>query len=104
MTKQHLSVRVAVATALLLSGACAFAQQYAGSPDSTMTVVTLYSKRAAGAQTASDSQPPIRIVDGGVKSAGNSCWKLSDSGQVTAQPGECYVLRSAEPGETPAFQ
>lgn len=73
-------------------------------PDSSTTVVTLYSEvRPAPGTPASNAtaQRPIQIVNGGVKSAGDSCWKLSDKGEVITQPGDCYVLRSAQPGETP---
>lgn len=71
---------------------------------SAVTVVTLYSEtRPVPGMPASSApgQAPIRIVNGGVRSAGDSCWQLSDTGQVTTQSGECYVLRSAEPGEKP---
>ena len=71
----------------------------------TVTVVTLYSEpRPAPGVPANSAagQPPIRIVNGGVRSAGDSCWKLSDTGLITTQPGDCYVLRSAEPGEPPS--
>jgi hypothetical protein len=75
------------------------------SPAPAVTVVTLYSgTRTANAPTsASDksSRPPIQIVDGGVKSAGASCWQMNDKGQITTVPGNCYVLRSAQPGEQP---
>ncbi|MEX3983942.1 hypothetical protein AB4Y45_33695 [Paraburkholderia sp. EG287A] len=106
MTKHHFHSQLGVATALLLAGACACAQQPAGTPDSDTTVVTLYSqsRTATGAQVASDAQPPVRIVDGGVKTGGDTCWKLSDAGQVITQPGDCYVLRSAAPGEKPPTQ
>lgn len=70
-----------------------------------VTVVTLYSEtlRAPGALNADDGskRPPIQIVDGGVKSGGPSCFALSDSGDVTPVEGECYILRSAGPGEKP---
>ncbi|MBK3780306.1 hypothetical protein G3A43_08550 [Paraburkholderia aspalathi] len=89
---------------LMHVSADAYAQAGAA-PDSSTTVVTLYSEaRPAPGTPASDAtaqRPPIQIVNGGVKSAGDSCWKLSETGEVITQPGDCYVLRSAKPGETP---
>lgn len=68
-----------------------------------VTVITLFSeyRPAAGSLRADDAvvRPPIQIVDGGVKSAGPSCWYLTDSGQIVPEGGDCYVLRSAAPGE-----
>ncbi|MDO3615398.1 hypothetical protein Q3O97_06030 [Ralstonia pseudosolanacearum] len=70
---------------------------------SDVTVVTLFSeyRSAAGSMRTDDPavRPPIQIVDGGVKSAGPSCWYLTDSGQIVPEGGDCYVLRSAAPGE-----
>ncbi|MGC8213273.1 hypothetical protein [Ralstonia pseudosolanacearum] len=72
---------------------------------SDVTVVTLFSeyRSAAGTLHAGNTavRPPIQIVDGGVKSAGPSCWYLTDSGQIVHEGGDCYVLRSAAPGEKP---
>lgn len=70
-----------------------------------VTVVTLYSevRTAPGlpGSEAKPAKPPIQIVDGGVKSAGPSCWDLDASGQIVPVAGECFVLRSAGPGEKP---
>ncbi|OIT13602.1 hypothetical protein BL241_03490 [Ralstonia solanacearum] len=70
-----------------------------------VTVVTLFSeyRSAAGTLHPDDTavRPPIQIVDGGVKSAGPSCWYLTDSGQIVPEGGDCYVLRSAAPSEKP---
>lgn len=103
--KHRFSTKFAAATLLSLACTAVYAQP-AGEPDSATTVVTLYShaQPVAGAGAGSDAQPPIRIVNGGVKSAGDSCWKLSDAGEVITQPGDCYVLRSAAPGEKPPVQ
>lgn len=69
------------------------------------TVVTLYSESrpTAGTLRTEDKpdRPPIQIIDGGVKSAGPSCWDMDESGQIVPVAGECYVLRSAAPGEKP---
>jgi hypothetical protein len=73
-----------------------------------VTVVTLYSEATPrdrlSATSEKQSRPPIEIVDGGVKSAGGSCWNMDDKGRVTAAPGDCYILRSARPGERPPAQ
>lgn len=73
-----------------------------------VTVVTLYSEATPrdhlSATSVKEARPPIEIVDGGVKSAGGSCWDMDDKGRVTAAPGDCYVLRSARPGERPPAQ
>ncbi|CAJ0804609.1 MULTISPECIES: hypothetical protein [Ralstonia] len=70
-----------------------------------VTVVTLYSefRPAPGTLRTEDKpeRPPIQIVGGGVKSAGPSCWDMDESGQIVPVAGECYVLRSAAPGEKP---
>lgn len=70
-----------------------------------VTVVTLYSEfRPAPGTLRNDvkpDRPPIQIVDGGVKSAGPSCWDMDESGEIVPVAGECYVLRSAAPGEQP---
>lgn len=70
-----------------------------------VTVVTLYSEsRPARGTLRTDGQserPPIQIVDGGVKSAGPSCWNLVGAGQIVPVAGECFILRSAAPGEKP---
>lgn len=69
-----------------------------------VTVVTLYSetRSAPGINVKPQSdRPPIQIVDGGVKSADGSCWEMDETGQIRTVPGDCYVLRSAAPGEKP---
>jgi hypothetical protein len=70
-----------------------------------VTVVTLYSEVRTGpglsGTEAKPANPPIQIVDGGVKSAGPSCWDLDASGQIVPVAGECFILRSAGPGEKP---
>lgn len=92
---------------LFRSRVCGGAEgQEAPSKDSrNVTVVTLYSESTPApgslAQDREPRRPPIQIVDGGVKSAGPSCWTLSDSGQITTVEGECYILRSAAAGEKP---
>lgn len=72
------------------------------------TVVTLYSevRTAPGLSRteAKPARPPIQIVDGGVRSAGPSCWDLDTSGQVVPVAGECFILRSAGQGEKPPVQ
>ena len=96
------------ALALLLAANVAHAQQQKTTPDSEVTVVTLYSEtRPTKGGTPNEDKPlrqPIKIVNGGVKSAGDSCWRMSDTGEVTTVPGSCYVLRSAEAGERPPAQ
>lgn len=99
-----------IAASLLLAAANAFAQ--APTPQGTagernVTVVTLYNETRtaqtalAGADKNKAERQAIQIVDGGVKSAGPSCWALSESGQIVPQAGDCYILRSAAPGEKP---
>lgn len=69
-----------------------------------VTVVTLYSEsRNPGTEgeKGTRQRPPIQIVNGGVKSAGPSCWELSPSGNLVTVAGDCYILRSADPGEEP---
>jgi hypothetical protein len=95
-----------LAAATLMMNVSAHAQAGASNaPDSDTTVVTLYSEtRSAPGAVASDAssqRPPIQIQDGGVKTADDSCWKLSDTGEIIPLPGQCYVLRSAKPGEAP---
>lgn len=99
------ALTLSVALAHLLVANIAHAEDQASSPDSSVTVVTLHSEwqPVNGAITRNGNQPshqPITIIDGGVKSAGGSCWKLSDTGQLVSVPGNCYMLRSAEIGET----
>ncbi|AET95516.1 hypothetical protein BSFA1_81940 (plasmid) [Burkholderia sp. SFA1] len=99
------TLTLSVALAHLLVANIAHAEDQASAPDSSVTVVTLRSewRPVNGAITRNGDQPshqPITIVDGGVKSAGHSCWKLSDTGQSVSVPGNCYMLRSAEIGET----
>ncbi|HIH2745219.1 TPA: hypothetical protein ACYLN4_000897 [Burkholderia lata] len=70
-----------------------------------VTVVTLYSEVRTGpgfpGAEGKLATPPIQIVDGGVKSGGPSCWDLDASGQIVPVAGECFILRSAGPGEKP---
>ncbi|MFX1767938.1 hypothetical protein PWP93_36320 [Paraburkholderia sp. A1RI-2L] len=80
-----------------------------------VTVVTLHSevRPAPGIdqKSAKPQHPPIQIVGRGVKNAGDSCWELksagdsswelNDKGQITPLSGDCYILRSAAPGERP---
>jgi hypothetical protein len=73
-------------------------------PDSDRTVVTLYSAVRPGPDSVSGGQhepAPIQVEGGGVKSAGDSCWKLDSTGHISTVAGDCYELRSAQPGETP---
>jgi hypothetical protein len=91
----------------IMFAASAYAEPATAPEGHPVTVVTLYSEMrpAPGAliapKPAKPTRPPIQIVDGGVKSADGSCWTLSDSGQLTPVAGDCYVLRSAQPGERP---
>jgi len=92
------------ATTFLLAVTTASAQENHAVPKPhDVTVVTLYSEsRPARGAMLDDDKPqraPIQIVDGGVKSAGSSCWELNESGQIVPVAGECYILRSAAPGE-----
>lgn len=92
------------ATTFLLVVTTASAQEHQAVPKShDVTVVTLYSESrpARGAALDGDKpqRAPIQIVDGGVKSAGSSCWELNESGQIASVEGECFILRSAGPGE-----
>ncbi|WP_186214500.1 hypothetical protein [Burkholderia gladioli] len=106
-TVSRRAVPMLMALALALVTGRSFAQQNESSPDSAVQIVTLYSVSRPGSElqaAGKAQQPPIRIVNGGVKSAGDSCWKLSDTGQITSMPGDCYVLRSAEDGERPPSQ
>lgn len=99
----HLAALIVLAQLLVAPTAQAEAPRNADRY-SDVTVVTLYSeyRSATGSLRADDTavRPPIQIVDGGVKSAGPSCWYLNDSGQIVPEGGDCYVLRSA-PGEKP---
>ncbi|WP_425953099.1 hypothetical protein [Ralstonia pseudosolanacearum] len=105
MLKKNMAV---IACAFAAAAAAAHAQPQATAPDSAVTVVTLYSETrpAIGVMGREDkpARPPITIANGGVKSAGDTCWKLSDTGELTPVAGDCYVLRSAEPGERPPAQ
>jgi hypothetical protein len=106
MKRAHLPVLAALCLCSGLAYAGGANGQGAPSKDTQdVTVVTLYSESTPApgslAQESGTKQPPIQIVDGGVKSAGPSCWTLSDSGQITPVEGECYILRSAGPGEKP---
>lgn len=100
----HLAALIVLAQLLVAPTAQAEAPRN-GDRHSDVTVVTLYSeyRSATGSLRADDTavRSPIRIVDGGVKSAGPSCWYLNDSGQIVPEGGDCYVLRSAAPGEKP---
>ncbi len=91
--------------ALMLSAFSAHAEGPASAPAGhAVTVVTLYSETRVApgidAKPQSD-RPPIQVVNGGVKSAEGSCWEMDDTGQIRPVPGDCYVLRSAGPGEKP---
>jgi hypothetical protein len=106
MKRVHLPALAALCVCSTLAYAEGAEGQGAPSKDTqNVTVVTLYSETtpAPGSlvQERGNKRPPIQIVDGGVKSAGPSCWTMSDSGEITPVAGECYVLRSAEPGEKP---
>lgn len=96
-----------VATSVFLSTNVALAQSPQEAPGARpVTVVTLYSESRPAPGTVPDEgkpqRPPIQIVDGGVKSAGPSCWNLSETGQIVPVAGDCYILRSAViPGEKP---
>ena len=96
---------VLVASSAVLFTTSAQAQSPAEAPGvSNVTVVTLYSetrKSVTALDKGTPQRPPIQIVDGGVKSAGPSCWELSPSGKMTSVAGDCYILRSAGPGEEP---
>ena len=91
------------AAPMLLSATAAQAQSSEEAPGvRNVTVVTLYSEsRNPGAvmDEGKHQRPPIQIVDGGVNSAGPSCWNMSPSGQIVPVAGECYILRSAGPAE-----
>lgn len=93
----------AFAAGLLLTVAVSVHAQQDTKPDSAVTVITLYSEwRPVPGKIASMDKPasqPIKIVNGGVRNAGDTCWKLSDTGQITTVAGDCVVLRSADPGE-----
>ncbi|QYY33700.1 hypothetical protein K2O51_31130 (plasmid) [Cupriavidus pinatubonensis] len=98
---------VAIAVLALASNLASAQEQDSGKAGSKVTVVTLYSEAwVAPGMGGGDqsSRPPIQIVNGGVKSAGGSCWELSPTGEIKTVPGECYVLRSAGPGEKPPQQ
>lgn len=99
-----------VAASVLLATANASAQApapQAAPATRNVTIVTLYSETRAvpsavfNEEKSKPGRPPIQIVDGGVRSAGPSCWELSESGQIVPQAGDCYILRSAAPGEKP---
>ncbi len=106
MKRVHLSALAALCLCPAFAYAGGADGQAAPSKDTpNVTVVTLYSEStpAPGSlvQQSEPKRPPIQIVDGGVKSAGPSCWTLSDSGEITTVEGECYILRSAAAGEKP---
>jgi hypothetical protein len=64
-------------------------------PDSDRTVVTLYSAVRPGPDSVSGGQhepAPIQVEGGGV---------LDSTGHISTVAGDCYELRSAQPGETP---
>lgn len=102
----HYVAMALVAFGVVLASSGARAEDTnAPSPGRAVTVVTLYSEaRTPFALTAKDQpgRPPIQIVDGGVKSAGESCWEMDETGQIRTVPGECYILRSAAAGEKPS--
>lgn len=107
-SKSALEIFCAVVLGMLIAAPLIVATDAHAEPvsevqDHPVTVVTLYSEvRSApgiGPESAKVQRPPIQIVDGGVKSSGDSCWELSATGQITTVTGNCYVLRSAAPGE-----
>ncbi|GMG94663.1 hypothetical protein Cmtc_58830 [Cupriavidus sp. TKC] len=107
-TKPAAILRCAVlfAASLCLPTQVALAQSPHEAPGARpVTVVTLYSESRHAPGTVPDEgkpqRPLIQIVDRGVKSAGPSCWNLTESGQIVPVAGDCYILRSAEPGEKP---
>jgi hypothetical protein len=105
-TTAVLRCTVFVTTPVLLSTNIALAQSPQEAPGvHPVTVVTLYSESRPAPGTVPDEgkpkRPPIQIIDGGVKSAGPSCWNLTESGQIVPVAGDCYILRSAETGEKP---
>lgn len=106
MKRVHLPALAALCLCTGLAYAAETEGQGTPSQDTrNVTVVTLYSESTPApgslAREREPKRPPIQIVDGGVKSAGPSCWTLSDSGQITTVEGECYILRSAAIGEKP---
>jgi len=108
MTSKPTAARYAILAAASFLFAAAGAHAQASAPAAQVqdvTVVTLYSQTSRapvnGLAKKDEGRPPIQIVDGGVKSAGPSCWKLSDTGEISPTEGECYILRSAGPGEVP---
>lgn len=110
ITKHLTKRRAAVLAAILgLTATASHALDLQPAPTAhPVTVVTLYSEvRAVPGMSGTEpkpASPPIQIVDGGVKSAGPSCWDLDASGQIVPVAGECFILRSAGPGEKPPVQ
>ncbi|MGA5726639.1 hypothetical protein ACPCHQ_22145 [Ralstonia thomasii] len=104
-TAGHYVAMALIAFGVVLASGGAHAEDTnAASPGRSVTVVTLYSEaRTPFGLTAKEpsGRPPIQIVDGGVKSAGDSCWEMDETGQIRTVPGECYILRSAAAGEKP---
>lgn len=80
--------------------------QAAASDVHPVTVITLYSETRTAPQALpradeAPKNPPIRIVNGGVKEPAGTCFDLDPSGHVTPAAGSCVILRSAQPGEQP---
>lgn len=94
-----------VSSLTLMVAISARAQSPAEAPGvSNVTVVTLYSETRNSGKSmdqGAPKRPPIQIVNGGVKGPEKSCWELSPSGKMTPVAGDCYILRSAGPGEEP---
>lgn len=93
------------ACVILLATFTTSAQAFTLAGGRPITVITVYSEQRSTDplrdQGKADAKPPIRIVDGGVRDAGGTCFDLDESGNISQVPGQCVVLRSAEPGERP---
>lgn len=93
------------ACVILLAAFGTNAQAFTLAAARPITVITVYSEQRSTDplrdQGKADAKPPIRIVDGGVRDAGGTCFDLDESGNISQAPGQCVVLRSAEPGERP---
>lgn len=93
------------ACVILLATFTTSAQAFTLAAARPITVITVYSEQRSTDplrdQGKADAKPPISIVDGGVRDAGGTCFDLDESGNISQVPGQCVVLRSAEPGERP---
>lgn len=94
------------ACAILLAICATSAQAFTLAAARPLTVITVYSEQRStdplrDQGKAAAASPPIRVVDGGVRDAGGTCFDLDEAGNITQAPGQCVVLRSAEPGERP---